>query len=59
MSRITERNTDASTVQTWGYVTISPDDDVIVGTHATWELTYNVGAYSMDVGGGLKIGTRR
>jgi len=59
MGRITERNTDQSTADTWGAVTISPTDDVIVGSHATWELTFTVGAYAMDVGGGLKIGTRR
>jgi hypothetical protein len=59
MGRITERNVDSSTAKTWGSVTIFPTDDVIVGTHATWELTFTVGAYAMDVGGGLKIGTRR
>ena len=59
MGRITERNADASTADTWGSVTISPTDDVIVGTHATWTLNFTVGAYAMDVGGGLKIGTRR
>ncbi len=59
MGRITERNSDESTAETWGSVTIFPTDDVVVGTHATWELTFTVGAYAMDVGGGLKIGTRR
>ena len=59
MSRITERNTDRSTIRTWGSVSVSPTDDVVVGSFSTWALTYTVGAYAMDVGGGLKIGTRR
>jgi hypothetical protein len=59
MSRITERNSDASTIDTWGAVTISPTDDVVVGSLSTWIITFTVGAYAMDVGGGLKIGTRR
>jgi len=59
MSKITERNTDQSTVDTWGSVTIAPLDDVVVGSLSTWTIIYTVGAYAMDVGGGLKIGTRR
>ncbi len=59
MAKITERNPDQSTVATWGSVIITPLDDVIVGSFATWTITYTVGAYAMDVGGGLKIGTRR
>ena len=59
MGRITERNPDQSTVGTWGSVTIAPLDDVVVGSFATWTVAYTVGAYAMDVGGGLKIGTRR
>ena len=59
MSKITERNADRSTAETWGSVTISPTDDVAVGSFSTWTLTFTVGAYAMDVGGGLKIGTRR
>jgi hypothetical protein len=60
MGKITERNRDRSTIETWGSVTISPTDgDVEVGSFSTWTLTYTVGAYAMDVGGGLKIGTRR
>ncbi len=59
MSKITERNNDRSTIETWGSVTISPTDDVEVGSFATWRLTFTVGDYAMDVGGGLKIGTRR
>jgi len=59
MGKITERNTDLSTIGTWGAVTISPTDDVVVGTYSTWTLTFTVGSYAMDVGGGLKIGTRR
>jgi len=59
MSKITERNTDQATAETWGAVIISPTDDVVVGTFSTWTVTFTVGAYAMDVGGGLKIGTRR
>lgn len=59
MSKITERNFDRSTADTWGAVTISPTDDVVVGSFSTWTITFTVGAYAMDVGGGLKIGTRR
>ena len=59
MSRITERNSDQSTLGTWGSVSITPLDDVVVGSFATWTVTYTVGSYAMDVGGGLKIGTRR
>ena len=59
MGKITERNNDPSTVETWGAVTISPTSDVIVGSFSTWTLTFTVGTYAMDVGGGLKIGTRR
>jgi hypothetical protein len=59
MSKITERNSDRSTAETWGLVTISPTDNVVVGSFSTWTLTFTVGAYAMDVGGGLKIGTRR
>lgn len=59
MGRITERNTDPSTIDTWGSVTITPTDDVVVGSFSTWTITFTVGAYAMDVGGGLKIGTRR
>ena len=32
MGKITERNTDQSTAATWGSVSISPTDDVIVGS---------------------------
>jgi len=59
MGKITERNFDRSTAGTWGSVTISPTDDVVVGSFSTWTITFTVGAYAMDVGGGLKIGTRR
>ena len=59
MGKITERNTDASTAGSWGKVNISPTDDVFVGSFSTWTLTFTVGDYAMDVGGGLKIGTRR
>ncbi len=59
MGKITERNTDETTVKTWGSVAISPTTDVVVGSFSTWTLTFTVGAYAMDVGGGLKIGTRR
>ena len=59
MSKITERNNDRSTIATWGSASLSPTDDVVVGSFATWTLVFTVGAYAMDVGGGLKIGTRR
>ena len=59
MGKITERNTAQSTAAPWGSVSISPTDDVIVGSYSTWTVTFTVGAYAMDVGGGLKIGTRR
>lgn len=59
MGKITERNRNASTIDTWGSVNILPTDDVIVGSFSTWTITFTVGAYAMDVGGGLKIGTRR
>ncbi|MBT7512135.1 MAG: hypothetical protein HN650_17315, partial [Rhodospirillaceae bacterium] len=52
MGKITERNTDASTAGSWGKVSISPTDDVVVGSLSTWTLTFTVGAYAMDVGGG-------
>ncbi len=59
MGKITERNTDETTIETWGSIVISPTDDVVVGCLSTWTITFTVGAYAMDVGGGLKIGTRR
>lgn len=59
MGKITERNQDSSTKETWGFVNIDPQDDVVVGTFSTWTITFTVGTYAMDVGGGLKIGTRR
>ena len=59
MSIITERNNDPSSIKTNGSVAISPITDVVVGSFCTWNLTFTVGAYAMDVGGGLKIGTRR
>ncbi len=42
-----------------GLVTIEPTRDIVVGSYGTWTLTYTVGIYGLDVGGGLKIGTRR
>ncbi len=42
-----------------GYYTIKPAGDVIAGSYGTWTLTYTVGKYGVDVGGGIKIGTRR
>lgn len=59
MSRPAERNRDATTRATWGEVAVTPIDDVVAGSFGTWTVTYTVGAYAMDVGGGLKIGTRR
>ena len=59
MSIITERNNNPNSIKTIGSVTISPSSAVVVGSFSTWHLTFTVGAYAMDVGGGLKIGTRR
>jgi hypothetical protein len=59
MSLITEPNRDESTTKTWGWVSVTPTDDVSAGTFATWNITFTVGLYALDVGGGLKIGTRR
>ena len=42
-----------------GSVTVTPSDDIVVGSYGTYTITYTVGAYGLDVGGGLKIGTRR
>lgn len=42
-----------------GTVRVQPTDDIVVGTYGTWTITYTVGAYGIDVGGGLKVGTRR
>lgn len=42
-----------------GSVSIYPTGDVVVGTYGTYTLTYTVGIYGVDVGGSIKIGTRR
>lgn len=42
-----------------GTVSVAPADPIVVGTFGTWTLTYTVGTYGIDVGGGLKIGMRR
>lgn len=42
-----------------GSVTVTPSDDIVVGSYGTYTITYTVGTYGLDVGGGLKIGTRR
>ena len=42
-----------------GSVRVEPADDIVVGTYGTWTITYTVGVYGIDVGGGLKVGTRR
>jgi hypothetical protein len=42
-----------------GSITIHPNEPVVVGSFGTYILTYAVGIYGLDVGGSLKIGTRR
>ncbi len=42
-----------------GTVSVSPIDPIVVGAFGTWTITYTVGTYGIDVGGGLKIGMRR
>ena len=42
-----------------GTVSVAPIDPIVVGTFGTWTITYTIGAYGIDVGGGLKIGMRR
>jgi len=42
-----------------GWVVVTPQDDVVVGSYGTYTLTYTVGIYGLDVSGSLKIGTRR
>jgi hypothetical protein len=59
VSRAAEPNRDTATRRTYGFVTVAPTRDVVAGSYGTWTVTYTVGAYAMDVGGGLKIGTRR
>lgn len=59
MSKIAAANTAQTTRETYGSVQVAPTGDVVVGSYATWTVTYTVGSYGMDVGGGLKIGTRR
>jgi len=59
MSKFTQRNHDQSTCRTWGMIAVTPTEDVLVGTYSSWTITYTVGAYAMDVGSGLRIGTRR
>ena len=50
---------DDLTERELGSVRVAPDDDIVVGTYGTWTITYTVGVYGIDVGGGLKVGTRR
>jgi Protein of unknown function (DUF3604) len=59
MSKIAQANTSESTRATFGSVSVTPTGNVVVGTYHTWTICYTVGSYGMDVGGGLKIGTRR
>jgi hypothetical protein len=42
-----------------GSVTITPVDKIVAGSFGCWTLTYTVGLYGLDVGGGIKIGNRR
>lgn len=39
----------------YGTVSLTPTDDVVAGSFATWELTYTVGEIGMDDGSRLKI----
>ena len=50
---------DDLTERELGSVRVEPNDDIVVGTYGTWTITYTVGVYGIDVGGGLKVGTRR
>lgn len=59
MSKIAQPNMSEPTRATFGSVSVTPTSDVVVGTYGTWTVSYTVGSYGMDVGGGLKIGTRR
>lgn len=59
MSKIAAANTAQVTRETYGSVTVVPGTDVVVGSYGTWTIVYTVGRYGMDVGGGLRIGTRR
>ena len=42
-----------------GTISVAPIDPIVVGMEGTWTITYTVGTYGIDVGGGLKIGMRR
>jgi len=42
-----------------GTVSVAPINPIVVGILGTWTLTFTVGVYGIDVGGGLKIGMRR
>lgn len=42
-----------------GSVSITPTDEIVAGSFGSWTLTYTVGLYGLDVGGGIKIGNRR
>ncbi len=59
MSGTANGHIDYLTERELGSVTVVPTRDIIVGSYGTWTLTYTVGSYGVDVGGGLKIGTRR
>ena len=47
------------TARELGSVRIEPAGEIVVGSMGTWTLVYTVGRYGIDVGGGLRIGTRR
>lgn len=59
MSGIADGNLKHLTKEELGYCFMTPTTDVIAGEYGTWVLTYTVGKYGVDVGGGIKIGTRR
>jgi hypothetical protein len=40
-----------------GEVCITPLDPVVAGSYGCWVLTYRVGVYGLDVGGGVKVGS--
>ncbi len=43
---------------TYGFASINPITDVVVGSNGTWTLTYTVGKHGIDDGGHLKIAWR-
>jgi len=43
---------------TYGYTSINPITDVVVGSNGTWTLTYTIGKHGIDDGGHIKIAWR-